>query len=428
MEGIYKRVCGLDVHKKKIVACVRVVDDRSRVIRKEVRTFETMTHNLKALVEWLSGLEITHVAMESTGVLWKPIYNLLEEKKFTVLVVNAYHLKQVPGRKTDVKDCEWIAQLLQHGLLRGSFIPSQVYRELRDLTRHRTKLVQQHTQVVNRLHAILDDANIKLSSVASSILGVSGRQMIEALRDGESDADLLAEMARRKLRGKIPELRKALEGQVRDHHRFMLKVLLEELVHFEEKIEQFTSRIRKVAPEPFHEAVVRLSQIPGIQERAAQNVLTEIGCDMSHFTSAKHIASWAGLCPGNDESAGKRRSGKTTKGNPWIRGALGEAAHAASRSKDTYPQAQFRRIAARRGKNRAIVAVSHTLLVIIYSMLKNGTDYKELGGGHFDSINAEKLAKHHLKRLSELGYKVQIELDHLPDREIEGTPKAEPLH
>lgn len=407
MEGIYPMVCGLDVHKKTIVACVRLLSPQGRA-QKEVRSFATMTHNLKSLVEWLLSVGITHVAMESTGVLWKPIFRLLEPH-FTVLVVNAHHLKQVPGRKTDVKDCEWIAQLLQHGLLNGSFIPSQIYREMRDLTRHRTKLVQQHTQVVNRLHATLQDANIKLSSVASNILGVSGRQMIEAMERGESDPQKLAEMARASLRGKIPELRKALEGMVSDHHRFMLGMLLEELDHLDKMVGRASRRIEEISPESFCEAVLRVSKIPGIAQRTAQNVLAETGIDMIPFASHKHISSWAGLCPGNDESAGKRRSGRTTKGNPWLRGALGEAAHAAARTKNTYPQAQFRRLAARRGKKRALVALSHSLLVMIFHMLRKGEEYHDLGADHFDKVDTQRTAQHHLRRLAELGYTVMIE-------------------
>jgi len=295
---------------------------------KQVRTFSTMTHNLQALLAWLQQEEVTHVAMESTGILWKPIYNILEEGQFTLLVVNARHIKQVPGRKTDVKDCEWIAQLLQCGLLRGSFVPARWQRELRDLTRHRTKLTQEHTQVVNRLHCILQDANIKLSSVATDILGASGRDMIEALKRGEDDPKQLAELARGRLRGKIPQLRVALEGLVREHHRYLLGMLLHQLDFLEQNIEQISQRIEEVSPEDFRAAVRLVSTAHGVQQRVAENVLAETGIEMSQFPSAKHISSWAGVCPGNNESAGKRKSGKTAKGNRWLRGALGEAAWA----------------------------------------------------------------------------------------------------
>ena len=285
-----------------------------------------------------------------------------------------------------MKDCEWIAHLLQCGLLRGSFVPARTQRELRDLTRHRTKLVQQHTQTVNRLHAVLPDANIKLSSVATDIMGVSRREMIEALQRGEEDPEQLAELARGRLRAKIPELRVALEGLVRDHHRFLLKLVLDQLDFLTTTIDQLSQRIQEISPQPFQEAVRLLSTADGIQQRTAENVLAETGTDMAQFPSAKHISSWAAVCPGNNESAGKRKSGKTAKGNRWLRGALGEAAWAASHTKDTYLGAQFRRIRARRGTKRAVVAVSHTLLIAIYHMLRTNTAYKDLGSDHFDRL------------------------------------------
>jgi len=406
METLYRSVCGLDVHKKTVVACVRRLGERDRVW-KEVRTFATMTHNLRALVVWLKQEQVTHVAMESTGILWKPIYNLLEEH-FTVLVVNARHLKQVPGRKTDVKDCEWIAHLLQCGLLRGSYVPARVYRELRDLTRHRTKLVQQHTQTVNRLHAVLQDANIKLSSVASNIVGVSGRDMIDALQQGEEDPTQLAELARGRLRAKIPQLRVALEGLVRDHHRFLLKVVLDQLDYLSTAIDQLSQRIEEISPTSFRDAVCLVSTVDGIQQRTAENILAETGIDMTQFPSAKHLSSWAGICPGNNESAGKRKSGKTPKGNRWLRGALGEAAVAATRTKDTYFAAQFRRIAGRRGKKRAVVAVGHAQLTTIYHMLSTNTAYTDLGPHHFDTLEPLRLTRHHVRRLQALGYTVTL--------------------
>ena len=406
METLYRSVCGLDVHKKTVVACVRRLGERDRVW-KEVRTFATMTHNLRALVAWLEQERVTHVAMESTGILWKPIYNLLEEH-FTVLVVNARHLKQVPGRKTDVKDCEWIAHLLQCGLLRGSYVPARVYRELRDLTRPRTKLVQQHTQTVNRLHAVLQDANIKLSSVASNIVGVSGRDMIDALQQGEEDPTQLAELARGRLRAKIPQLRVALEGLVRDHHRFLLKVVLDQLDYLSTAIDQLSQRIEEISPTSFRDAVCLVSTVDGIQQRTAENILAEIGIDMTQFPCAKHLSSWAGMCPGNNESAGKRTSGKTPKGNRWLRGALGEAAVAATRTKDTYFAAQFRRIAGRRGKKRAVVAVGHAQLTTIYHMLSTNTAYTDLGPHHFDTLEPLRLTRHHVRRLQALGYTVTL--------------------
>jgi len=406
MDMLYRTVCGLDVHKRTVVACVRRLGAGDRVW-KEVRTFETMTHNLRALVAWLQQEGVTHVAMESTGVLWKPIYNLLEEH-FTVLVVNARHLKQVPGHKTDVKDCEWIAHLLQCGLLRGSYIPSRTYRELRDLTRHRTKLTQQHTQTVNRLHAVLQDANIKLSSVASDILGVSGRDMIEALQRGDEDPVQLAELARGRLRAKIPQLRVALEGLVRDHHRFLFKVLLDQVDQLNTTIDQLSQRIAAISPESFRAAVRLVSTVDGIQQRTAENILAETGIDMAPFPSAKHLSSWAAVCPGNNESAGKRKAGKTAKGNRWLRGALGEAAWAAARTKDTYLAAQFRRLAGRRGKKRAVVAVSHTMLIAIYHMLRTHTAYRDLGADHFQRLNPQRLTRHHVHKLQALGYTVTL--------------------
>jgi transposase len=339
MEVMYESVSGLDVHKKTVVACVRRVGAGGRVW-KEVRTFATMTQNLLALKAWLKEHGVTHVAMESTGILWRPVYNLLEDD-FTVLVVNARHLKQVPGRKTDVKDCEWIAQLLQGGLLRGSFVPPRDRRELRDLTRHRVKLVQQHTQVVNRLHAVLQDANIKLSSVATNILGVSGREMIEALQRGDDDPEQLAELARGRLRAKLPQLRTALEGQVREHHRFLLAMLVDQLDYLAAAIDKVGQRIEAISSPSFRAAVELLTTADGIQQRTAETVLAEIGTDMAPFRTHKHLSSWAGTCPGNNESAGKRKSGKTPKGNRWLRGALGEAAWAASHKKNTYLAAQF---------------------------------------------------------------------------------------
>lgn len=406
MEELLRSVCGLDVHKKSVTACVRRLGENDRVW-KEVRTFATMTHNLQALVKWLQVQQVTHVAMESTGILWKPLFNVLEDH-FTVLVVNARHLKQVPGRKTDVKDCEWIAHLLQVGLLRGSYVPARTYRELRDLTRHRSKVIQQHTQTVNRLHAVLQDANIKLSSVASSIVGVSGRDMLEALQRGDDDPAQLAELARGRLRAKIPELRKALEGVVRDHHRYLLGLLLEQLDYLSRTIAEVSRRIEEISPEDFREAVRLASTTPGIQQRTAQAIVAETGSDMSPFPSATHFSSWAALCPGNNESAGKRKSGNTPKGNRWLKAALGEAACAAARSKGTYLAAQYHRLAARRGKKRALVAVAHTQLVALFHMLRTHTPYRDLGPEHFQRLEPARQTRHHVRRLEALGYAVTL--------------------
>lgn len=406
MDVMFESVAGLDVHKKTVVACVRRVGAGGRVW-KEVRTVATMTHNLQALAAWLKEHQVTHVAMESTGILWRPVYNLLEHQ-FTVLVVNARHLKQVPGRKTDVKDCEWIAQLLQCGLLRASFVPPRERRELRELTRHRVKLVQQHTQVVNRLHAVLQDANIKLSSVATNILGASGRDMIEALQRGEDDPGQLAALARGRLRAKLPQLRLALEGQVREHHRFLLALLLDQLDYLSAATDKISQRIEEISSPSFRAAVELLTTADGIQQRTAETLLAEIGTDMTPFPTHKHLCSWAGVCPGNNESAGKRKSGKTPKGNRWVRGALGEAAWAASHKKDTYLAAQFRRLVPRRGKKRAIVAVGHSLLVATYYMLKRDTAYADLGAAHFERLDPHRLIRYHLTKLQALGRHLKL--------------------
>lgn len=407
MDVLHPCVAGLDVHKQTVVACVRRVGEGGRVWS-EVRTFDTATRHLEALRVWLQAEGVTHVAMESTGVFWRPVYNCLEEHFAQILLVNARDIKQVPGRKTDVKDSEWIAQLLQFGLLRGSFVPPRRQRERRDLTRHRTTLVEEHTRVVNRLHKVLQGANIKLSSVVSDILGVSGRQMIEALGRGEDDPAVLAELARRRLRGKIPQLRAALEGHVRDHHRFLLRMLLEQLDFLAHAIEHLDQRITEVADPPARAAVALLTTIDGVGQRVAETIAAELGTTMAPFPSHKHCASWAGICPGNNESAGKRKSGKTSKGNRWLRRALAEAAWAAARTRGTYLSAQFRRIARRRGKRRAIVAVSHSLLVASYHMLAKGLPYNDLGADHFDRLQPERLTRYHVSKLRSLGYKVTL--------------------
>jgi transposase len=345
--------------------------------------------------------------MEATGVYWKPIYNLLEDR-FTLLLVNARHVKHVPGRKTDVKDCQWLAQLLQAGLLQPSFIPARPQREFRELTRLRSQLVAEKARVANRLQQVLEDANIKLSSVATDILGASGRDMLRSLIAGERNPEKLADLARRQLRSKIPELRRALEGKVTEHHRFLLGQLLAHVEHLEGQIEALSRRIEELSG-PFAPAREALVSLPGFEQRAAENVLAEIGADMSVFPSEHHLSSWAGVCPGNNESAGKRKSGKTTKGNRWLRNALVQAAWAATRKKDSYFQAQYRRLAARRGKKRAILAVAHSLLTVIYHLLKNGSTYQELGGDYFDKLNKNRLVPYLVRRFKDLGFRVTLE-------------------
>jgi transposase len=374
MEILYHCCAGLDVHKKTVVACIRRLGPDKQA-EDLVRTFGTMTGELLELADWLAAHSVVHVAMESTGVYWKPVFHLLEDR-FQVLLVNAQHIKQVPGRKTDVKDCQWIAQLLQHGLLRASFVPPQPIRELRDLTRQRSQLVGERASVSNRIQKVLEDANIKLSSVASDVLGVSGRAMIAALIGGETEPDRLAELARRRLRGKIPQLRQALKGHVTEHHRFLLRTLMDHVRHLEELIGRLDRRIEE-AMSPFAQAVDRLVTIPGVDRRAAEVIVAEIGTDMTKFPGAGHLSSWAGMCSGNHQSAGKRQSGRTTPGDRWLRQVLVQAAWAASHTKKTFLSATYHRWAKRMGRKRALVALGHKILVLIYELLTDQTTYQE---------------------------------------------------
>jgi len=406
VDTLYPCCAGLDVHKETVVACVR--QSSGGQVHQEVRTFRTETSGLLALADWLTGAGVTHAALESTGVYWKPVWDILDGV-VELLLVNAEHLKQVPGRKTDVQDAAWIAQLLQHGLLKASFVPERPVRDLRDLTRQRVQLVRQKVQVANRIQKTLGDANIKLASVASDVLGVRGRDMLRALSNGEGDPVVLAELARQRLRKKIPQLQEALLGEVTEHHRFLLKMLLEQVEFLEGQIARLGQRITEVLPPPFGEAIARLETIPGIDRRAAQSIVAEIGAEMKPFKSAGHLASWVGMCPGNHESAGKRRSGRTTKGNAWLRVTLVQCAWAASHTKGTYLSAQYKRLAARRGKKRALVAVGHTLLGIVYAVLKKKGTYQELGADYLDRQDKEGLARRLLKRLEKLGVKVTVE-------------------
>ena len=409
MDTLYPRCAGIDVHKNTVVVCVRCADRPGKGFE-EVRTFSTLTRDLLALSDWLADHGVTHVAMESTGVYWKPVFNILGGR-VEVILVNAEHIKQVPGRKTDVKDCQWIAQLLQHGLLKASFVPSEPIRELRDLTRQRTQLIQERSAAANRIQKVLEDANVKLASVATDVLGVSGRDMLEALIAGETDPAKLAELARKRLREKLPELQLALQGRVTDHHRFLLRMHLDHVAHLEELIARLGARIEeKMAP--FAQAQQRLETIPGVSQRVAETVVAEIGVDMKQFPSAGHLASWAGMCSGNNESAGKRRSGRITKGDRWLKRILVQAAWAASHTKGTYLAAQYRRLSKRRGRKRALVAVGHTLLVIVYHVLKRGTTYAELGADFLDRLEPERLTRQLVKRLESLGHKVTLEAGH----------------
>ena len=406
MDTLYPCCAGIDVHKANVVVCVRRSDRPGKAVE-EIRTFSTMTRDLLALSDWLAEQGVTHAAMESTGVYWKPVFNLLEGR-CQLLLVNAEHVKQVPGRKTDVKDCQWLAQLLQCGLLKASFVPAEPIRALRDLTRQRTQLVAEKASSANRIQKVLEDANIKLASVATDVLGTSGRAMLEALIAGVTDPEQLAELARMRLRAKIPELRLALRGRVTQHHRFLLRLHLDHVNYLEELLGRLSGHIEEVMA-PFAEAATRLASIPGVSQRVAETVVAEIGPRMEQFPTARHLASWAGMSPGNNESAGKRRNGHTTHGNRWLRQMLVQAAWSASRTKGTYLSAQYRRLAKRRGKKRALVAVGHTLLVMIYQVLKKGTTYEELGADYLDRQEPERLTRQLVKRLESLGHKVTLE-------------------
>lgn len=405
MEVVNERCCGLDVHKQTIVACVIVPG--GRLPHKEIRTFGTMTADLLELVDWLNECQVTHVAMESTGVYWKGIWNLLEGQ-LELLLVNAHHVKQVPGRKTDVKDCEWLADLLRHGLLRPSFVPPRPQRELRELTRYRTSLIRERAAEINRVQKTLEGANIKLGDVASNVLGASGRQILTAMLAGTADPTILAEFARGKLRAKLPQLERALVGQFGAHQRFLLARQLAHLDSLDELIEQLDAEVEERL-RPFEDALDRLDTIPGVGRRTAQVLVAEIGLDMSRFPTARHLASWAGMCPGNNESAGKRKSGKTRKGDAWLRAALIEAAHASSRARNTYLGAQYHRLITRRGKKKAVVAVGHTILIIAYQLLAKATQYADLGPRYFDERDQQHVTQRLVRRLESLGYTVQLE-------------------
>jgi transposase len=403
MQVVHEVCCGLDVHKKSVTACVLWASGR----RRQTRAFGTFTRELLELGDWLRACGVTHVAMESTGVYWKPVWNLLEGQ-FEVLLVNAQHIKAVPGRKTDQKDSEWIADLLQHGLLRASFVPPTPIRELRDLTRYRASLAQEINRIANRIQKVLEDANIKLASVATDTLGASGRAMLEAMVGGEEDSERLAEMAQGKLRNKIPELQEALQGRVSGHHRFLLRELLDHFYFVESKMRRIEQEVAERLG-PFQSEVARLCTIPGVDQVTAWGLLAEIGLDMSQFPDAQHLASWAGLCPGSHESAGKRKSGKIRKGSLWLRRCLCQGAWAVSTKKNNYLSALYRRLAARRGSKRATIAVAHKLLVIAYYILRDGSCYRDLGPDYFDRLNPEGLRRRLTKRLEGLGFKVSLE-------------------
>jgi len=407
MEPLVERCAGLDVHKKTVVAC-RIIHSEAGDWQSETRTFGTTTRDLLQLADWLQSARVTHVAMESTGVYWKPIFNILESQ-CQVMLVNAKHIKQVPGRKTDVRDAEWIAQLLQHGLLKASYIPEAPQRDLRDMVRYRTKLIQERSSEVNRVQKVLEDANIKLASVVSDVMGKSSREMLAQLIAGQDDPAVMAQLARGRMRNKIEELEQALIGFVQDHHRLMLRLHLEHIDYLNAQIMQLEEVIEK-AIVPFDEAdvVERLAEIPGVSIHTAHILMAELGIDMTRFESAGHAASWAGLTPGKNESAGRNYSSKTAKGNKYLKAALVQAAHTQRRA-DNYLGAQYRRLARRRGSKRAAVAVAHSILVIVYHLLRDGTRYQERGADYFDKHDRLHLERALVKRLEQLGNKVLLQ-------------------
>jgi transposase len=455
MQIVHRCCCGLDVHKKLIVACLISLNEAGE-FQKEIRSFATMTKDILVLADWLTSSGCTHVAMESTGVYWRPIWNLLEEQ-FELLLVNAQHIKAVPGRKTDIKDAEWIADLLQHGLLRASFVPPAPQRHLRELTRYRTTLLAERARLVNRLHKVLEDTNLKLTAVVTNIMGLSARDMLNALLQGETNPEVLAQLARGKLRKKREALEQALVGRVDDHHRFLLTSLLthidfldEQVAGCTDKIEQFVSapsdeqtelissaldgQQQEQAPlastpvgtetmlaadrvpedEPkvplsSQQAIALLDSIPGVNQRIAEIFIAEVGTNMQRFPTAGHLASWVGVCPGNHQSAGKQIRGTTRKGDRWLRQALIEAAQGAMRTKDTYLSAQGRRLTHRRGKKRAVVAVGHTILIIAYHVLQRQQPYQDLGSNYFDERERSAVERQSVRRLEQLGFKVTLE-------------------
>jgi transposase len=407
MEVLYSQCCGLDVHKASVTACCRWLD-RAGHPQKEIRRFGTYTSELLDLAQWLQQHQVEQVGMESTGSYWRPVWNVLESQGLRLLLANAQHIKNVPGRKTDTLDPEWISDLLMHGLIKPSFVPDQQMRDLRDLTRMRSKVVQDHTRVANRIQAVLEDANIKLGNVVSNILGMSSRAMLQGLIKGRPPGEL-AELALGKLRVKLEQLGKALEGHFRPEHGFLLQRMLMQTRFLEQQERALRRQIDRRLDTPARHAVALWDTIPGVNQAIAWVLAAEMGTRVEQFPDAHHAASWAAICPGNNESGGKRRSGKIRKGNPWLRAALCEAAWSASRSKGTYLAALYRRMAGRKGHKRAIVAVAHAILIIAYQMLKDNQPYRELGESYFDDIKPEKTVDRLVRRLQKMGYHVLIE-------------------
>jgi transposase len=416
VDVLIERCAGIDIGKDEVVACVRAPGPDGRRRRKQTRTFAAFTGALEEMADWFTAEGVTDIAMEATGSYWKPVWYVLEERPFRLELVNAQHVKILPGRKSDVLDAEWLAELLEHGLLRGSFVPPPAIRELRDLTRYRKRLVQTHTAEGQRIEKTLEDAGIKLDSVASDLLGVSGRAMLAALVVGERDPQVLAELAKGKLRNKIPALRQALHGRFRDHHATLIRLCLDHLAHLEGAIAELDERIDALfathtseAGVPFARARDRLDTITGVGKRAAECILAEIGVDMTRFPTAAHLASWAGVCPGNNITGGKRGSGKTTHGDVWLLDILTQCAWAAAHTRDTYLSAQFWRLARRIGKKKAAIAVGHSILVICWHLLTNDCDYDDLGGNYFTRRNSDRQRDRLIAQLQGLGYRVTLD-------------------
>jgi transposase len=405
MEVLHPRCCGLDVHKDTVVACLRIVSDGK--VTTGVRTFQTTTAELLRLSEWLAENECTHVAIEATGVYWKPVWHVLDDGEFELVLANAAHVKNVPGRKTDVNDAMWLAELLAHGLIRGSFVPDTQTQEMRTLLRTRKQLVRENSRHVLRVQKTLEDANIKLDSLLSDVMGKSGRAIIEALIAGETNPTKLASLADRRVKASQQEFREALRGRVTKQHRFLLRLHLNQIDALDAATATVDAQVEADLG-PFRTAVEQVISIPGIKNLGAQAIVSEIGIDMTRFPSDAHLISWAGLCPRNDESAGKRRSNRLRKGAPWLKTTLVQCAWAAVKKKNSYLQAQFYRIKVRRGPKKAIMAVAASILTAIYHMLKDGTMYQDLGSGHFDRRSKHQQKNRLLKRLADLGYAVEL--------------------